>query len=581
MSINIWAVVGTVSGFIPVTTLTGNAGEIFAMADGGGVATWKAIKIINSRLLLQAGAVGTPALVQEGSLTSGVYFPAADQLAIAISGTQKLLVEATKMTASFNLVFNQKLLMLDAGADIVAAATTDLANATGNSLAITHAAGNLAITSLGAATIPAGTVISTRFDIAGGNLSLTYSSPGLVLLGGANINLQNGDWIVWRKTNDAAANWEMISFQRGLAGSLITGKGDLITGILSGGNIIPGIKVVGADGSSLVADSSQPDGLIWLPQIPKSLAPNPFFQVNQLQGTGTFADDTYFHDNWYVLSQTNPITPSHLTLVENGQATMARLTQSNAVAQRMGYATILEAADSQPLRGRQFTFRPRVRISNSQAIRIAVLEWTGTADWTSGNYTVGNFFLAANLVVTGVGAKTPSAAALTDMDSLTVTIGNNCNNIILFVWVEQTAAQNVTLDIGKVRFVPGAYAGDIYIPRFEESLRFSERQFWKSFPYATAPAQNAGLTGSLTYTQENASTGNVLRVLSFQNKMRTAGTLTSYNPSVANANVRDTSGGVDRTFNGGGTAEWGFNYGHLAGTNNNSHSVHITVVARL
>lgn len=314
---------------------------------------------------------------------------------------------------------------------------------------------------------------------------------------------------------------------------------------------------IGANGDALIADSNQSVGALWVPQYPLSLAPNPFFQVNQRQNGGTNADDTYTLDRWYALTQSNPITVTLQNLQENGQATNARLTQSNAVAQRMGHASIIEATDSQPLRGKTITFRPRVRISTSQAVRIAVLEWTGGADsvtsdvvndWTSSTYTAGNFFLGANLTVAGVGVKTPSAATWTDMDALTVSVSSSCNNIIIFVWTEGTAAQNLTLDMGKMRLVFGSYAGEIQIPRFSDTLRYCQRFFQKSFIYSTAPAQNVGvLSGEYRWQQINGAGTATRTSIILRPNMRGTPTCTGYNPAAANAEARNITGGTDNS----------------------------------
>lgn len=267
---------------------------------------------------------------------------------------------------------------------------------------------------------------------------------------------------------------------RAVLGMTLAAKGSILAG--TGSNAVTE-NTVGNDGSILTAQSGQSSGLIWVPNYPASKAPNPFFQVFQ-RDIGSVADDTYMADRWFALTQTGAITFQQQSLQENGQATNLRLTQSQATAQRFGLACILEASESQPLRGQQWTFRPRVRISASQALRIAVLEWTGTANtvtsdvvnsWTNGTFTAGNFFVGSNFTVSGVGAKTPSAATWTDMDGLTVTFGSSVNNIVLVIWVEQVAAQNVTLDVGKVRFVPGPYAGDILVPRYEDALRHAMR----------------------------------------------------------------------------------------------------------
>ena len=176
-------------------------------------------------------------------------------------------------------------------------------------------------------------------------------------------------------------------------------------------------------------------------------------RINQ-RGASSISDDSYGHDRHYALTQSGAIAVSTLTAPADGIASMMRLTQSQASAQRMGYAQIIEAADTYGLRGKTVTLGGKLRCSASQAIRYAILEWTGTADtvtsgvvndWTSGTYTAGNFFLGSNLTVRQVGSITPAAATITDW-SVTATIGSSANNIIVVFWTEGTAAQNVTLD---------------------------------------------------------------------------------------------------------------------------------------
>lgn len=96
------------------------------------------------------------------------------------------------------------------GSDITAAATTDLGTATGNAPDVTHSSGTLAITSLGGASLQAGTEIATRFVITGGTLTLTHHATNLYLAGGADITLANGDVIRWRKMHSSNAEWKMV-----------------------------------------------------------------------------------------------------------------------------------------------------------------------------------------------------------------------------------------------------------------------------------------------------------------------------------------------------------------------------------
>lgn len=96
------------------------------------------------------------------------------------------------------------------GADITAAATTDLGTATGNTVDVTHTSGTVATTSLGGASLQAGTEIETRYVISGGTLTLTHHATNLYLAGGADITLANGDVIRWRKMHSSNAEWKMV-----------------------------------------------------------------------------------------------------------------------------------------------------------------------------------------------------------------------------------------------------------------------------------------------------------------------------------------------------------------------------------
>jgi hypothetical protein len=239
------------------------------------------------------------------------------------------------------------------------------------------------------------------------------------------------------------------------------------------------------------------------------------------------ADDTYGHDGWYALTQTGTITPSTLTGVENGLPYMARLTQSQAVAQRMGYAQIIEGANCKHLRGQTVTFCfGRVRISASQPVRYAVLEWTGTEDavtsdvvndWTSADYTDGaaKFFVDASITPSGNTSHTPAAATLTDGPSLTVTLGSTFNNLVVLAWTEGTAAQNFTLDLGRAQLEIGSTATTFDRRPINEVLTQCERhtQVW------SGPDAHMATGGAISTTR-------ALGVLPLRTPMRAAPTVT-------------------------------------------------------
>jgi hypothetical protein len=81
---------------------------------------------------------------------------------------------------------------------------------------------------------------------------------------------------------------------------------------------------------------------------------------------------------------------------------------------------------------------------------------------------------------------------------------------------------------------------------YQLELALCQRYFWKSFPYGTAPAQNAGGNGALSFIAGKAG-ANIEHSPSwlFPVPMRVVPTMTYYNPSAANANVRDQTASAD------------------------------------
>ena len=295
---------------------------------------------------------------------------------------------------------------------------------------------------------------------------------------------------------------------------------------------------------------------------PVSLAPNPFFAVDQLAlATTAVANDLPGHDHWYPLTQTASIQILSQSLQDPNIPSNARLIQNQVTAQRFGYACILESKESIKLRSRAITFRPQVRLSASQAIRCAVVEWFGTADavisiivgdWTSTDYTDGaaKFFVDANLTPLGTSATTPGVSVWTPLTALTVTPSAACNNLVLLVWTEQVAAQNFNFDLGEMALVPGTYTGRIAIPTFDDTMRYARRFFQKSFAYATAPAQNLGLGAGATQWQTIIA-GVVAQQspqLPLSPMLNFAGiTIVTFNPAAANAQVRNLTTPADHT----------------------------------
>lgn len=227
-----------------------------------------------------------------------------------------------------------------------------------------------------------------------------------------------------------------------------------------------------------------------LSPLGRNMLINPAFQIDQRSaGASTAtADDAYCFDGWYVLTQTGTVAASQVSDPENGYTHALRLTQSQASAQRFGFAQIIEGKNCKFARGNSGTFVARVRCSASTTIRYAILGWTGTEDavtsdvvnsWTNATFTAGNFFNSTTLSVLGTGSLAVTSTAWTSLTALTASLGSSFTNIIVMVWTDSTQAQNVTLDCDYAQFEAGASANSFerrnYAQELMNCLRYYQR----------------------------------------------------------------------------------------------------------
>jgi len=399
------------------------------------------------------------------------------------------------------------------------------------------------VSSLGAKTVQANSAALVAGDIVSGR---TY----VIRYDGTNFQLFSSRAAV-SHTADIANNAVTFAKMQAITDGVLLGA--------SGGTAVEEITV----GNGLQLSSNT---LSAAP--PKNLIINGGFQLCQRLGVALggsssasgVADDTYTLDRHYTLTQTASITVGQSLAaadLENGSVSCGSLVQSQAVAQRMGIATIIEGFDSIPMRGQTLAYNARIYCTSSQAIRYAILEWTGTVDsvtsdvvnnWTSGTYTAGNFFLGANLTVAVVGSTTPSANTWTTLPTISAAISSSCNNLIFFVWTEGTAAQNVTLRITREQAIPVTSLPAFVWPEIGDEILRCQRYYQKSFPQTTLPAQNSGVGGPQIAQGVGASTANNGGFsVSLPVTMRTAPTVTLYNPSAANAQARNVTTGADCT----------------------------------
>lgn len=271
-----------------------------------------------------------------------------------------------------------------------------------------------------------------------------------------------------------------------------------------------------------------------------------YAQHNATPGTLTaYADDAYAADGWYILTDGGATDIQYARVAGDTNSPYAgQIKQVNASAKRMGLAQIIESKKSIPRRSKDVTFKVRVKSSTTPSIKLAILEWTGTADsvtsdvvnnWASGTFTPGNFFLSSNLTVTAVKAGANASTSYAEY-SLSATLSSSCNNIIVMMWTENTVAQNVTVDFTQA---------DLYVGTSTRawSPLSSDAELTKCRRYCTVLGGGTGETvGVATYA--GAAGENTYTTLIFPVEMFTVPTVTIATFAVSNTNQPTSTQGV-------------------------------------
>jgi hypothetical protein len=325
------------------------------------------------------------------------------------------------------------------------------------------------------------------------------------------------------------------------------------------------------DGTTLAVPTITPTNVGTLPTQQNFLINGGFdYFQRTLPGTLTaVTNDTYGPDRWNILTETTTVQIQQVVGDVNS-IFAGTLKQNQAAAQHMGLLQILEMYPSFALRGKTVIAQARIYCTSSQPIRIAILEWTGTADVPTSNvvksatwagpYTANNFFLTSNLTVTAVAAVTPATNTWTAL-TVTGTVSASCNNLIVFIWTEGTAAQNVTLGIAEAGLYTGTQVRN-WEPRLpQQELALCQRYYEKSYSLGVPPGSLIVGDGVEWIT---AVTSGWLTVNKAQMKVvkRIAIIPRAYsydNGTIDKASEHNTGGGfvADRAFTAAGVAQIG------------------------
>lgn len=235
---------------------------------------------------------------------------------------------------------------------------------------------------------------------------------------------------------------------------------------------------------------------------------------------------SYLSDRWFNVTDeaTNVTVTKETTTIDSVGLASMKVVVTSTGANHVWYVRqkIENYAD---YRGKQLSVSIRVNSNIASAIRLEVF------DDVSGDNT-SSYAGSSGTWETLTASITVSATAT----AITVQVG----------MITAGDKKNGTYYFDSAMLIQGSEAVSFVGTNPKVDLGRCQRFYQKSFPIATAPAQNAGVTGAIC-VKNPIALGDPSVYVDFKVTMRATPTVTTYNPSAANANWRNVTAGSDST----------------------------------
>jgi hypothetical protein len=302
------------------------------------------------------------------------------------------------------------------------------------------------------------------------------------------------------------------------------------------------------------------------------------------RGVSTTINHAYLADRWFCTAGDGARTCSRQAFA-NGQSQV-----SGNPRYCLRHAQTGAASSSAP------SIQQRIEYVHSLAGQEVTLSFEARV--VSGSLTISPFF--SQYFGTG---GTPSVAVSTGLGSHMITtnwqrftatailpglsgkiIGSNGNDYLNLIFLLPTGIE-FTVDLANVKLEAGSVATPFVAPHLADELARCQRYYCKTFPQDIAPAQNAGIQGSLRYRASNTvfGSGNFGIEWHFPVTMRSAPTLATYNPNAFNNAWRNLDTLTDYGLGVNATSDHSATIHYTGGTANAFHqyAIHATADAEL
>jgi len=462
--------------------------------------------------------------------------------------------------------------------------------------------GQASITTLG--TVSTGTWNATTIGTSKGGTGLTATpSNGQLLIGngsgytlatltdGSGITITEGAGTITIASTAAASgsasainhltNGDFSVFQRGTGDVTFTGNTTSGSAVVTSVSSVSGLSV----GQGIYAASGITNGTT-IVSIDSATQITLSANATATSTPATLYSATYNNafcgaDRWLVLRQDGKSVVGLGTNAAPGLSLVKWVT-----AGRMGICQWLESRTTRLLRGKTLAFQVDVASTGTDTMRVAILEWTGTADtlgsardpvndWTSGTFTAGNFFKGTTQNVIATGSASVSSKTTV---SCSGAIGASANNVCVMVWMDDTSSAN-TPTFSDAELFEGSSSRTPQPVDPAINLTRCERFFYKTFALGTQPVANAGAAGSNRFYTSYTTGG---YVTNFRQRMHRVPTLVVYNPgSASTGTFRNATDSTNLTAVPGTATDHGVVIGSAAATADKEYQFHLTADAEI
>lgn len=213
-------------------------------------------------------------------------------------------------------------------------------------------------------------------------------------------------------------------------------------------------------------------------------------RVQQRSTLGS-TDDSYTLDRWNLLLEDTAawaVTQETSDVPTDGSKYALKLT-ADGTDDKGGVATYLEYRDVSDLRGKTVSLQAKLKVSNARLgdVRMAVLEWTGTADSVTSDVVSSwgsagtNPTLASSWAYLGTPSNLSVTTSWATYRVEGLTVGASANNLAVFIWVDDESNDSGDyLLITDVQLEEGPTCSGIERRPYAEELGLC-RRYYQSF----------------------------------------------------------------------------------------------------